>query len=140
MIYSHDYIFDPEVLKSYDTGHLWLDIFLNNLFLCLIISVIGYFTGGFLTVTLLFWNGYILGIIYNAGFMNLSLDELIYNSKHLPFELTAIVLFSNFGLKGFQFYKSIILEKKFELTLLGNFGRLFIPTVLLLTSSIIETL
>ena len=110
--YSGEYNFNPDEMKSVDTGISFLDIFLNNFFLCLILSFIGYFTGGLLTLILLFWNGYIIAMIYNLAFRVIALNEIVFLSKHLPFEILAIILFSEFGLNGFHFYKKIIIDKK----------------------------
>ncbi|WP_340065231.1 stage II sporulation protein M [Ascidiimonas aurantiaca] len=137
---SQEYRIDYDDVKSIKTGIDLLDIFLNNLFVGLMLSLLGFFTGGLLTTLVLFWNGYILAIVYHIGFEVLSFDTLLYYSKHIPLEFFAFILFANTGFKGFYFIKDIILKKKINLKMLPKFQKLLIPTCLLLLAAIIEVL
>lgn len=132
------YTFDYEELKSFNTGFLFLDIFFNNIVLGIILSIFGYLSGGIVTITLLFYNGYLLGIFYKAGVLLLSSYEIFISSLHIPTEIFAFVLFSEFGLKGFKFYRTFLVKKQIEYSTFFEFKKLIFPTVLLFISAFIE--
>ena len=44
-------------MKVIDTCFNFLDIFLNNLIVGLILSIFGFLSGGLVTIIVLFWNG-----------------------------------------------------------------------------------
>ena len=134
------YTFSPDDLKSFDTGSLFFDIFLNNLILGILLSIAGYFTGGIITSALLFWNGYILGSVFKTSSLILTASEILFYSKHIFTELLAFILFSEFGYKGFNFYKKIILNKHIEVFTFGEFKSLVSPVLLLILSAYIEIL
>ena len=50
---KEEYTINPSDLKSIDTGIYFLDIFLNNIIVGLMLSYLGFFTGGILTAVLL---------------------------------------------------------------------------------------
>ncbi len=137
---NYNYKFNHSDLKSIDTGYLFVDIFLNNLILCIFISFIGYISGGILTCVLLFWNGYILSVIFKAGLLVLPIVDVLFLSKHMPFEIFSILIFAKFGLKGFLFYKDLITKNKIKFLHRHEVMDLIKPTMLLLLASIIECL
>lgn len=120
----------------------YMEIFLNNLMLGFLLSIIGYFSGGILTILLLFWNGYLITSTFYVATSILSLKEILYFSKHIPTELIALFIFSSFGLRGFLFYRKIIFNKENEYLLHKKdiIYYLIIPSILLLISSVIEVL
>nr|WP_315170238.1 stage II sporulation protein M [uncultured Flavobacterium sp.] len=139
-VYTYSYNFTHSDINNFNTGFLFVDIFINNIILCLIISILGFISGGILTIVLLFWNGYLLAIFLNAGFSDLSLYELMFLSKHIPLEIFSILLFAKFSFNGFFFYRSIIIEKKIKFISKREIINLIYPIILLFFSSIIETL
>lgn len=127
-------------MKIIDTGFNFLDIFLNNLIVGLILSILGFLSGGLITIIVLFWNGYILSIIYNMAFNLLDSKEIFYYSKHIPLEMIGLILLSSIGFKGFFFYKEVFLEKKINLKIIPKSSEFALPILLLFIASIIETL
>jgi uncharacterized membrane protein SpoIIM required for sporulation len=88
-------------MKVIDTGFNFLDIFLNNLIVGLILSIFGFLSGGLITIIVLFWNGYILSIIFNLALNLLETIEILYYSKHIPIEIIGLILLSSIGFRGF---------------------------------------
>lgn len=64
-------------------------------------------SGGIITVVVLFWNGYILSIIYHLVYKIIDYQEIIYYSKHIPLEIIALIMFSSIGFRGFFFTKKL---------------------------------
>lgn len=127
-------------MKVINTGFDFLDIFLNNLIVGLILSVFGFLSGGLITIIVFFWNGYILGIIYNMAFKILETQEILYYSKHILPEIIALILLSSIGYKGFFFYEEAFFQKKINLNKIPKIKEFVFPVFLLFIASIIETL
>ena len=53
-------------------------IFIFNLIVGFLLSFIGYFTGGFLTLLILFWNGFLIAMILNLAVYKLSIGTILY--------------------------------------------------------------
>ena len=115
-------------------------IFKNNMKVGIQLSVLGFLSGGILTLISLFWNGFILGNILYMATEILSTEEIIYYLKHAPTEIFALLLFSVIGLKGFYFYKNIYYKKNISKLLFPKITDFILPTLLLFISSIIEVL
>lgn len=137
---TSDYGFSYHQLTPSYTNVLFIDIFFNNLFLCLMLSIIGYLSGGLLTIILLFWNGYILGIPIKAASLTLSLSDILLYSIHIPLELFSLFAFATFGLKGFYFYKNILSKQGIKLPSAKDFKILILASCTLFIAAIIETL
>lgn len=118
----------------------FLNIFLNNLLVGLVLAYLGYLSAGILTSLVLFWNGFLLAVIMVLGYYNLEFNQMLYLTKHIPLELYALFLFAEFGFKGFTFYKKIILTNNFDYSELLKFKKLVVPVILLFIASIIETI
>lgn len=127
-------------MKVIDTGFNFLDIFLNNLIVGLILSIFGFLSGGLVTIIVLFWNGYILSIIFNLALNLLETIEILYYSKHIPIEIIGLILLSSIGFKGFLFYKEVFFQKKINLKIIPKSNEFILPVSLLFIASIIETL
>jgi uncharacterized membrane protein SpoIIM required for sporulation len=127
-------------MKVIDTGFNFLDIFLNNLIVGLILSIFGFLSGGLITIIVLFWNGYILSIIFNLALNLLETIEILYYSKHIPIEIIGLILLSSIGFKGFLFYKEVFFQKKINLKIIPKSNEFILPVSLLFIASIIETL
>ncbi|SFH85091.1 stage II sporulation protein M [Halpernia frigidisoli] len=123
-----------------DTNKNFFQIFLNNLFIGFLLSILGFLSGGLLTILILFWNGYLLSIVYSMAFYSLNITDILYYSKHIPIELFALMLFSNIGYKGFYFYKDFLINRNLTKTYLPKISDFIIPISLLFISSIIESL
>ncbi len=127
-------------MKVIDTGFDFLDIFFNNLFVGAILSIFGFLSGGLATILVLFWNGYLLGIVYVLALRILHIEDILYFSKHIPFEIIGLILFSKIGLKGFLFFKEVLLYKKVNRLMIPEINQFILPISLLFIASIIETL
>ena len=55
--FKQEFVINTEDLKSVNTGITFIDIFLNNLIVGIMLSYIGFLTGGVLTAILLIFNG-----------------------------------------------------------------------------------
>lgn len=100
------YSFNLSQLNNFNSGYLYLDIFLNNLLICLFIAFFGFLSGGVITLIVIFWNGYLLSMFMKTGYSLMQLSDFIYFSKHIPLELISIFMFANFGLGGGDFSKN----------------------------------
>jgi uncharacterized membrane protein SpoIIM required for sporulation len=139
-IKKEEYKITYDGMKTINTGFDFLDIFVNNLVVGLILSVFGFLSGGIITTVVLFWNGYILSIVYNMAFKILEIQEILYYSKHILPEIIALILLSSIGYKGFFFYKKVFLYKKIDLNKNPKLKEFIFPIFILFIASIIETL
>jgi len=137
---SDHHVFSYDDIKNFNTGSLFLDIFLNNLLVGLMLSVFGFITGGMLSVVILFWNGYLLGIIYSAVFSIVPWSDIVYNSKHIPTELYALIIFATLGFQGFHFCKALLVERKICKQHIPKMKKTIFPIILLFVSAILEVL
>ncbi|MGY0408934.1 MAG: stage II sporulation protein M, partial [Polaribacter sp.] len=115
-------------------------IFINNLFVGILLSLGGYFTSGILTVLALLWNGVILGSLFTL-FHNLNISLELFVSMfiiHGVPEFYGFILFSSIGYKGYNFYKNFFKIGKFDIDLkIKEFRN---PTLLLIFAATIETI
>ncbi len=116
----------------------YLMIFLNNLYVGLILVIGGYFTFGLLPWLILFWNGFILSIAIKQVSLLMYDDFLLYSFLiHGPIEICAFILFSDIGLNGFRILKNI-LRKGNNIMIYPNFYQMILAISLLGISAIIE--
>lgn len=127
---SGDFSFNYNVFKI---------IILKNFTVAIFLSLGGYFTAGFLTLLVLVWNGFNLGTMFTlVPYTNLSFYEfLLLFIIHGIFEITALILFSNIGLKGFIFFKNIFKNNKIQVNL--KVKAFINPSLLLFFSAMVET-
>ncbi|MBS9768355.1 MAG: stage II sporulation protein M [Flavobacteriaceae bacterium] len=121
-------------------GYEFIGIFLHNIVVGILLSIIGYFSGGFLTSIVLIWNGFLVALVYNIGIYQLPLDTILYASKHVPFEVYAFLVFADFGLQGRFFITKILKHNEIDFSLIPNYRKLLFPTVLLVISAFLETI
>ncbi len=123
------------------TKYDFINIFISNLVVGLVLSIIGFFTGGLITFFIIVWNLLLIWILYsNAIYNHNSLSLILYLSKHVPLEIYAFTLFSIVGFRGFGFYKQLIVYKNFDIKLFPNIYEIIFPSILLFFSSSIEVL
>lgn len=115
-------------------------IFIYNLSVGFLLSIIGYFTGGLLTVIILMWNGFLFAMVYNFAVCTLPIDTILYASKHVPFEIFAFLIYAEFGLNGNFFVMQILKKNEINFSLIPKFTKLFFSTILLIIASILETI
>ncbi|QTE22381.1 hypothetical protein [Polaribacter cellanae] len=128
-------------LQVLHTKYDYINIFLTNLMAGIVLSVVGFFTGGIITLLILLWNFILLWIIYaSVVSSHQNINIILYYSKHLPIEIYAFALFSIIGFRGFNFYKKLIGSNELGIKLFPNIKELLIPTFLLFLSSLIEVL
>lgn len=125
---------------KYFEGIEFLGVFLNNILVGFLLSILGYFTGGFLTALILVWNGFFVAAVYNIAFYYVSIDTMLYASKHAPIEIYAFLIFAEFGFQGFHFLKKILKENVIDFSLMPKLKKLVLPSLLLFIASILETL
>ena len=138
--FKEEFAINPEDLKSISTGITFVDIFLNNLIVGLMLSYLGFFTGGVLTAILLIFNGFLVSTIYGYGIHFMPFEDILYYSKHVPIELVALFLFSKIGFSGYDFMKSILSRKVVNMDSLPRVRKLMFLTLLIFIASIIEIL
>jgi uncharacterized membrane protein SpoIIM required for sporulation len=111
-------------------------IFFNNLLVGILISVLGFITGGLLSALILFWNGIIVGELLKSYTINGSvIPFFIY---HGVFEITAFLCFGIIGMKGLDFYVNLF---KYNILKVYFPKNLFLySTIALFIGAIIETL
>jgi hypothetical protein len=117
-------------LQIIQTKYNYINIFVTNFVVGLVLSIIGFFTGGMLTLLILIWNFLLLCLIYSSVIStnDISIDIILYYSKHLPLEIYAFALFSIVGFKGFKFYKKLIVSQHFDNKLLPNLKEILLPS------------
>jgi len=136
---THAEISFYEKIKFYNNFEV-IGIFIYNLTLGFLLSIMGYFTGGLLTLLILIWNGFLIAMVYNLAIYKLSIDTILYSSKHIPFEILAFLIFAEFGLKGRFFISKILKKNEIDFSLFPNIKNLIYPSFLLIISSILETI
>lgn len=126
-------------LEIIHTKYSFINIFLSNLIVGLILSVVGFFTGDLMTLLTILWNLLIVWIIYSNAFSgNNNIQAILYFSKHAPLEIYSFALFSIIGFSGFKFYRKLIVYQEFDVKLFPNVKEIIIPIILLLIASLIE--
>ena len=126
-------------LQIIHTKYNFLNIFITNFISGLILSLLGFLTGGILTLIIILWNLLLLWFIYSSALSShQDIDLILYLSKHLPIEIYAFILFSIIGFRGFRFYKKLIIFQQFDRTLFPCLKELFLPVFLLIIASFIE--
>lgn len=125
-----------KTFKDYE----FIGIFLHNIVVGILLSIVGYFTGGFLTSIVLIWNGFLVALVYSIGIPQFPLASILYASKHTPIEIYAFLIFADFGLHGRFFIKKIIKKNEIDFTLILNYRKLLFPTVLLIVAAFLETI
>jgi uncharacterized membrane protein SpoIIM required for sporulation len=109
-------------------------VFLNNVIVGLLLSLAGYFSGGILTLLILFWNGIALGTTLSLYILDASLlNFFIY---HGPIELLGLFLFGTIGLRGWKLYFTMFKQKNFCIEI--KFYELVVPTTIILVAALIE--
>ncbi len=114
-------------------------ILMRNFIVSIFLSIGGYFTAGLLTILVLLWNGFNIGTMFTLiPYTNLNFYEFLnFFVIHGVFEITALVLFSNIGLKGFLFFKNIFKNNTMKINL--NIKIFIPPCFLLIFAALIET-
>lgn len=128
-------------IEIFSSSHTFTSIFLTNVMVGFMISVIGYFSGGTLAILILFWNGFLLAeIIQTSYFLNVHVSEIVYGLIfHAPTEIFAFLLFGSIGLKGIAFYKRLFKENKIIVNDIIDLKVYIKPLALLFISAIIES-
>lgn len=122
---------------KFDVG-VFRKIFLKNIIVAFLLSIGGYFSGGILTIAVLFINGFFLGTYFTSyHYCNISLLEFSYYFIfHGILEFYSFFLFSQIGYKGYEFYNEIFLKNKFRIKIeLNPFIK---PTIILVVAALIE--
>lgn len=117
-----------------------LGVFISNLTVGFLLSIVGYFTGGLLTILILIWNGFLVAMVYNMAYYLLPMNTILYATKHAPFEIYAFLIFADFGLKGRLFVKKILVNNEINLTIFPSLKNLIFPIILLFFASILEVI
>ena len=120
--------------------HGAIDIFLNNMRVGFLISIVGFATGGILTVLILYWNGFLIANTFFTAIDFIPIRTIFYYLKHAPLEIFALTLFSVIGFKGFFFYKKIFLKEDNLNIVIPKPKDFLLPTILLFIASFIEIL
>lgn len=115
---------------------VFYEIFFRNFMVAVLISIVGFFTGGISVIAALFWNGVIVGsLLKSYQFSDSILQYFVY---HGIFEVSAFICFGMVGLQGISFYINLF---KDDICVINIHKRLLLyASVLLLIAGIIETL
>jgi uncharacterized membrane protein SpoIIM required for sporulation len=128
--------------KNINYATVFIYIFSRNLTVGLMLSFLGFITGGSLTILILLYNGIAFGMFLKSIFNNYLCPYDMILKHIIPHAFTEILgfcLFGAIGLKGFNFYKCILMESSLNLILIPKLKEAFLPTFLLFFSAIIET-
>lgn len=113
-------------------------LLVNNFTVAILLSLGGYFTGGVLSVLVLFWNGFNLGCYlstYNCT--GLSIFEF---SKYFIFhgipEFFSFVLFATIGFSGIKLYKNLLKNQEVKVHL--DYRNFIAPSAILATAALVE--
>lgn len=128
-------------LSIIEKEHSFFIIFLNNLSVGLLLSLGGYLSGGLLTVSVLFWNGFVLTeIILTSMTLEIGGYFILYSLIfHAPLEIYSFLLLSSIGMKGFRIIKKIILNKDLNSMSFPKYKQFIPPLIILFISAIIES-
>ncbi len=113
LIYTH--IPEPKNRISSEIFTLFRLFFFTNYLIAVIIVFLGYFTGGIISITIIFINGLSFGFGLNytnfekLGGVRGSVIRLIF---HAPVEIFALCLMGSIGLRGFDLVKNFVLTKQ----------------------------
>jgi uncharacterized membrane protein SpoIIM required for sporulation len=115
---------------------VFCQIFFQNCFIALLISIGGFLTGGLVSIIILFWNGAMIGGFFKYYLID---DTIIpYFIYHGIFEITAFLCFGIIGLKGWNFYRNLFKKNIIKFYFQKN---LFVfSTIALFIGAIIETI
>ncbi len=73
-----------------NTKYDFLNIFITNTIVSLLLSIAGFFTGGILTLLIIIWNVLLLYLLYSYAFLSTNdINAILYLSKHAPLEIYA---------------------------------------------------
>lgn len=121
------------------TKYDFINIFVTNSVVGLVLSIAGFFTGGILTLLIIVWNILLVWILYWIALSNNNnISTILYLLKHAPLEIYALAMFSIIGFRGFKFYRKLVKLQLFDIELLPNIKELILPIILLLLASLIE--
>lgn len=114
----------------------------TNSIVGLLCCYLGYISGGFITIIILLYNGYLFGMSF-FPFLKLADADfgqpllLIKLFGHVPFEIISFSLFGALGLGGFEWLLKLYANQEIELDFPGS-GTLILPFLLLVFATTIE--
>lgn len=129
--------------RIYRALNYYIKISFNNLCIGIMLSFIGFFTGGVLTCAILIYNGFNITLLVNQctaiGLSNSEIvDTMIY---HGIIEIFALVWLGSIGLGGYFFMRDIYKKNIIpNIKLYISFKESIIPFCLIAFAAIIETL
>lgn len=130
-----------EIAAHFDIGtYPFITILFNNLLVALLIIGLGFITGGAGALIILFFNGYLFGLICSLGFSLMDTTTLILKLLHGPTEILAFILCSAIALRGFRFYQALLKRQVFQTSLIPNVKELLLPIILIVCSALIESI
>ena len=113
-------------------------IFLNNFIVALIITFLGYFTFGILSLLISLYNGIILGLIINSFLKEYSKILLTKVLFHVPLEILAFSCFCSYGLLGVKNLGSTWRNQNWSFAYLPKPKSFIYPVIFLLGAAFIE--
>lgn len=134
---NYHLMYSRDIVGNLATGGM---IFLNNVLTGFILSVLGYFSFGFLSVMVSLYNGYIFGILINGFVSKYAIGSIYLVFLHAPTELLALCILGAMGLKGFGNINKLLVNKHngyFES--FPGYKALLLPLLLLFISAFIES-
>ncbi|MEM9819469.1 MAG: stage II sporulation protein M [Bacteroidota bacterium] len=130
-----------EILERFDPGaYPFITILVNNLLVALLILGLGFITGGAGALIILFFNGYLFGLICVLGLSSMDPFTFVIKLLHGPTEIFAFILCSAMALRGFRFYRALLEKQVFQTHLIPNKKELLLPIILIVCSALIESI
>jgi Stage II sporulation protein M len=120
----------------------FIKIYSHNLSIGLLLFIGGFITGGFISLVILIYNGFIsTSIIINAILAGKGIVYFIKNLLlHGFFEIASFIEFGSLGLYGFIFWKLFIKSQPVNIRDLITIKKIIIPFLLLLFAALIESI
>ena len=115
-------------------------VLFNNLFIGLILSVLGYFSFGFISIIVSIYNGFIFSLYINEFIMKYSIYSFYLVCFHVPTEFFALCYLGSIGLRGNKNLIYIISNKEYlYFERFPSLKVLTFPIILLAFSALIES-
>ena len=127
---------------SPDYYKVFFHILFRNLTVGFMLSLVGFFTGGFLTLLLFLYNGFMFGLTIKTFYNNCLYPSEVILKHVMPHAFTEILgfcLLGTLGLRGFMFYTALLCHSKIDLGLIPKVEEAMLPAILIFISAIIET-
>lgn len=139
---NSDYRIIDDAVNKHNNNSKWnifAKILISNITVAFFLSVVGFFTAGFITCVTLIVNGFNVTILLlrYIELGNSAYDTFNLMVFHGVTEVIAFIWFGSIGLLGFSFYRNII-KNGYHKKTIPSPQKLVAPSILLLFSALTE--